>query len=527
MNNNNQTVKKDEIDLRELVATIGRYKWSIIIFTILITFAVAVKVYFMPKYYKSTVTIEVKPEDNKAGGFSMGGAAALLLGGGAGGSTDLEKDITLLKTYRTNEKVLDEVTGYMVRYFIRDENHKQVEIDSNLSIEITDIYIPSYKNYGIRLMLKPVNNTEYQLLMPGIFSNELLGTYHYSEMVKHEDFSLMIHKKQEFTQMHTIELSGTKRYIFEKIISKNLNIEADKSSPFITLSFLDNLPHRGEAYLKNLIEIYTKQSIADIKDDSSVIINSYDKQLEKVEQRVISTSKDLENFKTNNSIISPKLQATALVTELSNIGIEIAQNNYKVELISNLIRFAKKNNNIDAIAPSLIELQDQPTIGLIKLIQEQQLAVSELLLKYKPNHPTIQRADKTIYNLKSKVLSNLKNLQKTLKAKTLSLKNMENGYTKKLKSSPKQEQQLISFSRSYEVNEKMYLYLMQERSSSQIKHDKALSRFKIIEAIYTSQRAAKPKKALIVIVGFIAVLIFMIFISLFREFLKSNKKEGA
>ena len=101
---------------------------------------------------------------------------------------------------------------------------------------------------------------------------------------------------------------------------------------------------------------------------------------------------------------------------------------------------------------------------------------------------------------------------------------MKKKYNKKLQSAPKQEQKLITFSRDYKVNEKMYLYLMQERSAAQIKHDKTLSRFKIIESIYTSDRAAKPKKALIVIVTFITALIFMIFIAFFRKFLKEEKE---
>jgi uncharacterized protein involved in exopolysaccharide biosynthesis len=65
---------------------------------------------------------------------------------------------------------------------------------------------------------------------------------------------------------------------------------------------------------------------------------------------------------------------------------------------------------------------------------------------------------------------------------------------------------------------------MQERSAMQIKHDKALSRFKVIESIYTSDRAAKPKKALIVIVTFITMIILMIFIAFFREFLKEEEE---
>ena len=516
-----QYQEKDEINLRELFSIIGNYKWSIIFFTILITSIVTVKVYFMPKYYKSTVILEVKAEDDKAGGFSMGGAAAMLLGG-EGGATNLKKDITLLKTYRTNSKVLDIIDGYMIRYFIKDKKHKELELDSNQSIEVTEIEINTYKRYGMRLTVKPLNITQYQLSLVGLIKDEILGNYHYSERVEHKDFSFMINKQRDFNNTYTIQLAGTKRHVFQEIISKNLSIEENTEAPFITLSFFDNLPHRGEAYLRNLIEIYTKQSISDIKGDAQLIIDSYDDQLRRVEEKVTKSSKELESFKRKNNILAPDLQASALVEELSKVGIEIAQNKYKQELIGNLIRFAQNNKNIDAIAPSLVDFKDLPTMELIKLIQEQEILLADLLVKYKPNHPTIIRADQTIYNLKTKVVSNLKNLQLTLRGKTKSLKNMKQSYTKKLNSAPKQEQKLITFSRDYEVNEKMYLYLMQERSSSQLTHDKALSRFKIIESIYTPNKAVKPKKALIVIGTFISLLILMIFISFFREFLKKD-----
>jgi uncharacterized protein involved in exopolysaccharide biosynthesis len=521
-----QLIQKNEIDLKELFTTIGRYKWSIIFLTLLITTIVAVKVYFMPKYYQSTVTIEVKPDEEQAGGFSLGGAGALLGLATGGGSTNLDKDVTLLKTFRTNEQVLDKVDAYMVRYFITDEKYKEVELDNNISIEITDIQINDFKNYGMRIVIEPLNDTQYKLLLPGRFNNTLIGTYHYSEMVQTDNFSLMVHKKSTFKHPYTVELSATKRYVYENIINKNLTIEADKKAPFLTISLLDTLPNRGEAYLKNLIEVYTQQSINDLKNDASIIINSYDKQLQKIEERVQKSSDKLENYKVTNSIIEPKAQSAILVTELSNVGIQIAQNNYKQELLKNLIAFVQQHQNIDAIAPSLIELQDEPTIALIKIIQEKQLGVVALYLKYKSDHPAISNEQKQIVSLQNKVLSNLKNLQTTLINKTKSLKKMEHNYTNKLKSAPKQEQELISFSRDYQINEKMYTYLMQERSAAQLKKDKALSRFKIIESIYTADQAVKPKKALIVLVSFITALIFGIFLAFFREFMKQSKKEN-
>jgi len=522
MNNstNTQAIEEDEIDLRELFATIGHYKWSIIFLTLIITMAVAIKVYFMPKYYKSTVTIEVKLEDGQSKGFSLGGAGALL-GLGGGSTTNLEKDVTLLKMFRTNEKVLDKVNNYMVRYFVRDDNHKEIEVEDNISISITDIKINDFKHYGMRIIVEPLNKTEYNLYLPGMFKNTFIGKYHYTENVKSENFSLTVQKKSPFKQPYTIELLGSNRYIYDRVITPNLNIELDKGSPFIRISLIDNLPKRGETYLKNLIEIYTQQNIQDIREDASVVMNSYDKQLKNIEKRVDLTSDKLKDYKTNNNIVQPHAQTALLVTELSKITIQLAQNSYKKELLKNTITFVKKNKNIDAIAPSLMELHDNGSISLIKVIQEQQLTLTNLRIKYTNDNPHIVNTYAKINSLKRKVLSNLKNLQKTLNSKRKSLKHMEATYKAQIKSTPKKEQQLIGFSRDYQLNAKMYTYLMQERSASELKRDKALSRFKIVEAIYTADKAVKPKKALIVIVTFIIALILSIFLAFFRNFLKN------
>ncbi|RUM73505.1 MAG: hypothetical protein DSZ11_05670 [Sulfurovum sp.] len=92
-----------------------------------------------------------------------------------------------------------------------------------------------------------------------------------------------------------------------------------------------------------------------------------------------------------------------------------------------------------------------------------------------------------------------------------------------MQSIPKKEQKLISFSRDYQLNSKMYSYLLQERSTAELKRDKAISRFRVIEKIYTPDGAKKPKKALMVIVAFISALIFSIFLSFFRNFLNKER----
>jgi tyrosine-protein kinase Etk/Wzc len=77
--------------------------------------------------------------------------------------------------------------------------------------------------------------------------------------------------------------------------------------------------------------------------------------------------------------------------------------------------------------------------------------------------------------------------------------------------------------RDYQLYEAMYTYLLQKRSSHELKKAEALSRFRTIEPIYTNPAPAKPKKLLILIVGFITALILSIFIVFFLEFLRSEE----
>ncbi|RUM73504.1 MAG: hypothetical protein DSZ11_05665, partial [Sulfurovum sp.] len=130
-------------------------------------------------------------------------------------------------------------------------------------------------------------------------------------------------------------------------------------------------------------------------------------QLKSIEKRVDASSNRLETYKQDNSIVQPEAQTAILVTEMSKVKVQLAQNSYKKELLRNLIVFVQEHSDIDAIAPSLIELNDEPTISLIKTIQEKQLELSSFLMKYQKDHPNITNTQSKIDFLQGKVLSNL------------------------------------------------------------------------------------------------------------------------
>ncbi len=121
--NNKQILEEDEIDLRELGKTIGRYKWSILLFSIIVTGMAVLFALSKPNEYESKTLL--MPQENAKPSMS-GGLAALagmagvdVGGGGAPGAEELFN--ALLNNY-------DFMKSYIEKYNI----HKKLASEESV-----------------------------------------------------------------------------------------------------------------------------------------------------------------------------------------------------------------------------------------------------------------------------------------------------------------------------------------------------------------------------------------------------------
>ena len=519
---------EEEIDLRELFATIWRYRGFIFWLTTIITLIALVVIYRMPKYYKTTTTIEVKPQNgNRDNGIgeAFGGAGALLgLAGIATPVSHTEKDAALLSMYRVNSRVLDIVT-YNARYWHYDKFRYNEVGENNCSIYISDLKIHDYKKFGMEVTFEPLSKESFSLKLPSLLWNKNIGTFRYNTPIHTKYFDMTVFKNSSGAVPDKITLYGDKHFIFNKIITKNLKAEVDKKSknPFIEISYLDTIPSRGEKYTKELIEKYIKMSIKDELEDINISLSAINKQIVEIQNLVSKSKSQYQSYKTENTILSPEAQAKVLIEEKAGIDVKIFDMEHKLSLVKKLVSMSRDRRKIDTMAPALVQLGDEVTAGFVGKLQELQTQKAALSQEFKPTYPKLQAVNRQINNLRNKIRSSLKALQKILSEELTLLKKEEQKFTKEFKSGPKLETGLASLMRDYKLYEKMYTYLLQKRSAEELKKAEALSRFRTIDPIYTNPAPAKPKKALIAIVAFVTALILSIFLAFFREFLRGNK----
>lgn len=110
MNNVNQNIiEEDEIDLKELFNTILKYKYKILLFTMLVTLGTLVYVLSLPNSYKTEIILAPQV-DNKSASSGLAGLASLAGVNLSSGGTSKDPFVmmqTTLKDYEFNKMVIE------------------------------------------------------------------------------------------------------------------------------------------------------------------------------------------------------------------------------------------------------------------------------------------------------------------------------------------------------------------------------------------------------------------------------------
>lgn len=531
MNRSEQEPNQTDIDLGELFRTLFHYKWSILLVSFFILLMSAFFLYFKTPIYSSSAIIEVKPdakESMQADDFLESAFPTL-------SNEKVDKDIEILKTFHINNHALNKV-NFQVQYFV-DKGFKKVEIYDNVPIEVKNMTIFDNLAVGTMIKLTPVENgyllqpqnSFKRKLMHSLFGKKTIALddqkiHTYGSSLKTDYFELTIEKKSPIDQPLYFLIKGDNRQIHQTM-SKNQNLQITQinpDAPLIRVTYHDTISERANIYVNALIESFILQSVAEKSKKTDRILDFINKQLGDMKKKLDTSEEILEKYRIENQAINPTLQAETYIGELSNIEIELSKNRLKEKLIENLLQFTKKNKELDAIAPSLMQLDDTPTLDLITRLQEAQIKKEGLQAEYSNKHPGLIAVRKQIRHINKKIILNIQNLKSSISDRNTNLENLKKSYEKNLESLPTQERTLINLKRDYEVSSETYNYLLKKKSQNQMAKVAILSDYRIIDRAYNDGKPIGPKSSFVLLAALIFGVIFGVLQALFRNFLNNK-----
>ncbi|MBU1669392.1 polysaccharide biosynthesis tyrosine autokinase [bacterium] len=497
---------KEENYIIELFKIVLPYKWLILSVVVLSLLLAKAYLYFIPPTYESYALVKIKSDDTTLGAQDLLRDTLLKTN-----SAGIDQEILILQTYQMNQKALEKV-NFQIRYFV-DEGYKNVEIYEDVPISIERISDMSSHMVGQYITLIPKGDG----FILKSEDNPVSSTYNYNKEVQTPYFRATFRKNRTFTEPIYIKVNGDHRHIYEDTIKKRLSVgRVDLNSNLIHITFHDTIPARANNYVNALIEAYIEQSIKKKNSINDKILKFLDEQLEVTKAELEVSERELENYQSKNKSIDPSVKSTNFFEKLSDVDLQLSEITLKEKLIHNLTQFIRHNRNLDAIAPTLLEFNDQSTIKLIDTLNALQAEEDELKLEFTDSYPRLIQIRQRMANIKNKVTLNIKNLASVLTEKRINLLNQKNKYEEILTALPKKEKKLISFKRNYEVKSKMYTYLLEKKSEKELIKVASLADYEAVDQAYTSSVPVKPKKIIILVIAFLIGFVLGVFFALLR-----------
>ncbi|MEA3373229.1 MAG: polysaccharide biosynthesis tyrosine autokinase [Campylobacterota bacterium] len=509
---------EDEIDIREILTILKRYKLSIVLITLSITLISGMVAYFSPDIYRASTTFSISSDEGRYGGQKD----ILTMAAGPSGSSS-ENDIAMLQSSFLAEKALKNL-NLGTRYFTK-ERYKTHELYKSSPFVVATRYL-SPKAAGVKFQLAPVNEDTFWLTIEPSKKTKIFNFVQsfftpipdseqplsYKEMHSFDApistpwFEIevkRVHKLQDQPYFFTIVPNAS----MTGYIGSGLSVfPASEEGMIVQIDYEDTVALRAKETLDAILHAYEEENLLQKTQSASKKLNFIDEQLKGISSALKSSSRELRQYKSKRVGV-PLNQKTAIAAEkITAYQTEIDELNIQIELFENTLTFIELGNDLKNV--NLGNTIDTEPINLmINQIIEGDDEQSILLLDFTELHPDVIRITEKLRKLKERLIQTVKStldrFKKRRKAITLLLEKEQ----KNLESLPQQQEDLGSLSRGFMVNENIYSYLLQKRAETAVVEASKISTIQMIEPSYYPALPVKPKRLFMIIVGFILGLI--------------------
>ncbi|MDQ3051518.1 MAG: polysaccharide biosynthesis tyrosine autokinase [Bacteroidota bacterium] len=515
-------VADDDINLTGFFNEIRERRWWFIIAMIVAIVAAFVYIRFTLPVYEASTTVLIeateKPtvnmEDFLAGDL-FGDQANIATEKGVLGSRSVMKDAL-------------QQLGLQVSYFNASEYPNQpiykkqpfeVIIDSTSQIPLWLYDVP---------VSVSVSGKRFQMSFEA--ENESGNAINYSanhafgSVVKGPGFEFMVSLRQGFgptVKDYEFLIHNPTRQVNEYL--SRLRIESpDKDATIVKLTFLDHHPERAMDVINTLCKVYINLDIEDKTSVASLTLHFVNEQLDQTSTVVSDIESELQGFKEENKTVNLSEESKAVLDKLNAIDIEKMKSDIELRSLDNLLNYVTSNAEMTEMAPSTMGLPDPLLVELISRFQELQSRRKSLSYGVKNVTPAIKVIDQQIADTRASLIENIKSIQQNVRSTNRALASQLGEYENKISKVPEIERDLLAIQRKFEVNQNIYIYLLQKKAETSIAKAAAISDNKVLDEASLAEEPVEPNKKVVILFALFAAIIVPLVLVFVIKFLKTT-----
>lgn len=483
------------------------WRWFIVSL-IVCFFLAALYLRYKTEVYKIQATIMIN--DNKKGSY-QNQLSALQDFGFINHSGGIDNEIEILRSKSLiNQTVMDLNlhTTYTLHGRIKDVvvyGKSPVEINisdadaENLTSSFTlDITQPSDSSYAIQYAYRdPITHEKKEVqekadTLPYLIQSPI------GQLVMTKGTAGELSPKQVLSVTIVPPIRMAKRCLANLTVAPT-----SKTTSVAYISYLDVNKRRGIDFVNQLVSAYNRENnndknIVGIKTEEFI-----NERLNKVAEELNATESQLAGFKSNSGLTNLTNDAQLVLQSSSEYDKKRTEVATQLSILAQLNQYVNDPTNHMQVIPGNVGLTDATLTALISQYNEAIVKRNGLLRTASENNPSVIEVTTSAEQLASAIKTSISSLNNALSIQLRDAVSQANKFNSRISQAPTQEKELAKYARQQEVQQGLYLMLLQKREENSLALAATADNAKIIDAALANDTPVSPKRSMIWLIALI------------------------
>lgn len=483
-------MQEDYINLRQEISRYTRY-WYVFLLSLVVCLGLAFAYMHLatPTYKVSSVILlknEESENNHSNNGQSLGELSFFA------GKQRIDNEIEVLRANSLMQRVFQEL-GLNASYF-RDGRFKREEIyglDLPIRLSITKLHPTAYNKM---ITIRRKTSTTFDLnddqgdVTTHKFGEEISKPYGIFTVIAVPD-----NRTAEPIQVlfHNIEKLANE-------YNEELRVEAvNKKASVIKITLFDSVPQKGKDIINKLLELYSKEAVADRNLAAKTTIQFIDDRLQYLTSEITDVERNVEQLKQANEVTNVTSNADQYLSQASEINRQISELGIQIEVLESIEDYINKQPGKFEMVPSNLTIQDPTLVQLVGKFNELQMERERMLRTTLPNNPLVQDINDQLASLQLNILENLHNIKNGLMITQKRLQATSGRFRSQIQKVPTIERSLLEIGRQQGIKGNLYLYLLQKREESALALEVNIPKTRMLDPAVELDKPVSPKPALV------------------------------
>lgn len=439
---------------------------------------------YSPKVY--TVSSSLLIKDGKNGGLSFG--TNIMPGSDIfNNQQNLNNEIGILKSFRLNKRVMDSLPEFGIVYFgVGKRNIVESQLYKRSPFQVTSEFRES-QNPNVKIYITIISETSY--ILESIGNTTIEAKKKFGERVNDYGFNFIINLRNP--EHYTFDEEESNKYYFSFARSEDLanrymgKLEVtpiSKDATLVNLSSSGFVPEQEVDYLNELMKLYLWEGLESKNQIADSTIIFIDRQIKQVSDSLIKAENNLQNFRLKNKLINISEAGTLIQNQIAKFENEKAVLDLQYQYYQYLKEYLdSKNESGDIVSPTVMGITDPSLEKLVFDLAALQHKKKELSMNLNSELPPVNLSEENIINAKKALTENVESSLLNLKKSIDAVNDRISKVDLEIRKLPITERQMIVIQREFDLNNTVYIYLLEKRAETGIARASNVSDNKIID----------------------------------------------